>query len=169
MDLRQYRYFLAVADELHFGRAAKRLRISQPSLSLQIQRLERDLGTALLKRTKRRVELTPSGAVLAERARSVLDAAARAEAEVKRIGRGDRDRLTLGYMSSAMLPMFPPALRRFHAERPEVDVEVLDRQVVSLAQRGHGLFEAHEAHAERFGLLLGQVAVIHSSKRLPLH
>ncbi len=122
MDLRQYRYFQAIAEELHFGRAAKKLRISQPSLSLQIQRLERDLGTALLKHTKRRVELTPSGAVLAERARGVIEAAARAEAEVKRVGRGDHDRLTLGYMSAAMLPMFPPALRRFLAERPDVDI-----------------------------------------------
>lgn len=122
MDLRQYRYYQAVAEELHFGRAAKRLRISQPSLSLQIQRLERDLGTQLLKRTKRRVELTPSGAVLAERARTVLEAAARAEAEVKRVGRGERDRLALGYMSAAMLPMFPAALRRFFAAYPEVEV-----------------------------------------------
>lgn len=122
MDLRQYRYFLAVAEELHFGRAAKRLHISQPSLSLQIQRLERDLGIPLLKRTKRRVELTQSGAVLVERAKAVLEAAARAEAEVKRVGRGERDRLTLGYMSAAMLPMFPAALRRFLAARPEVDI-----------------------------------------------
>ncbi len=124
MDLRQYRYFQAVAEELHFGRAAKRLGISQPSLSLQIQRLERDLGTVLLKRTKRRVELTPSGAVLAERARAVLEAAQRAEAEVKRVGRGERDRLALGYMSAAMLPMFPAALRRFFAG--EVDLGFVD-------------------------------------------
>ncbi|MCW5771029.1 MAG: LysR family transcriptional regulator [Rhodospirillaceae bacterium] len=122
MDLRQYRYFQIVAEELHFGRAAKRLHISQPSLSLQIQRLERELGTPLLKRTKRRVELTSSGAVLAERAKAVLEVAARAEAEVKRVGRGERDRLTLGYMSAAMLPMFPAALRRFLAVRPEVDI-----------------------------------------------
>jgi DNA-binding transcriptional LysR family regulator len=122
MDLRQYRYFQAVAEELHFGRAARRLGISQPSLSLQIQRLERDLGTALLKRTKRRVELTPSGAVLVERARAVLEAAQRAEAEVKRVGRGERDRLALGYMSAAMLPMFPAALQRFFAAYPEVEV-----------------------------------------------
>src|SRR6476646_7436800 len=86
VELRQLRYFLAVAEELHFGRAAERLRIAGPSLSQQILNLERELGTRLLIRDRRHVELTPAGSEFLTDAREVLAAAARAFDRTQKTG-----------------------------------------------------------------------------------
>src|SRR5438067_13057030 len=106
VDLRQLRAFLAVADELHFGRAAALLRIAQPALSQQIRRTERALGVDLFVRTSRSVALTPAGRVLHGRARSLLAQAARDLDETVRVGRGEVGRLDVGFVVSA-LPLGP--------------------------------------------------------------
>src|SRR5258708_10150069 len=114
VELRQLTYFVAVAEELHFGRAAERLHLGGPSLSQQISNLERELGTQLLVRDRRHVELTPAGSRFLTDAREVLDAATRAF-DRAREGAGDLP-LRLGYVIS--LPPEPGPLAdlpgRFH-------------------------------------------------------
>src|ERR1700728_4817619 len=97
MELRQLSYFVAVAEELHFGRAAERLHIAGPSLSQQISNLKRELGTQLLVRDRRHVELTPAGSQFLTDAREVLDAAGRAFDRARK--GGDELPLRLGYVS----------------------------------------------------------------------
>src|SRR5882757_1844622 len=108
MELRHLRYFVMVAEELHFGRAAKKLHISQPPLSQQIRRLESDLGVKLFERDKRHVSLTAVGSVFLHRARMILDSSQIAIREVQRISRGEQDVIRLGFMSAIMLADFPP-------------------------------------------------------------
>ncbi len=115
MELRHLRYFVAVAEERHFGRAAERLHIAQPPLSQQIRRFEEELGEPLLYRTTRSVELSPAGAVLLERAREILAAVDSAIEDARRAARGEYGRLAIGFTGSStyeMLPSLAVALRR---------------------------------------------------------
>ena len=96
MELRQLEAFVAVAEELHFGRAAERLRLSPPTLSELIRRLERELGTPLFTRTTRRVVITSAGAELLARSKVILDEVAAAGAAVRRIAGGDAGTVRLG-------------------------------------------------------------------------
>src|ERR1041384_352451 len=98
-EIWQLRYFLAVAETLHFGRAAERLHISQPPLSRAIRALEAGLDTELFTATRRRVELTRGGAHLLEDARRVLAQRERAASQVRGVGSGERGRLRLGFVS----------------------------------------------------------------------
>jgi DNA-binding transcriptional LysR family regulator len=123
-ELRQLRYFVAVAEELHFTRAAKRLNIAQPPLSHQIRQLEAALRTQLLVRTSRKVELTLAGAVFLRGARRALVEAERAAAIARRAGRGELDTLRVGFTDSAALSILPGAIRRFRREFPEVHLEL---------------------------------------------
>ena len=114
MELRQLRYFVAVAEERHFGRAAERLHISQPPLSQQIRRLEGELGASLLRRTTRRVDLTAGGEVFLARAREILSAVDGAAEDARRAANGEVGRLAIGFTGSAtyeMLPALAGALR----------------------------------------------------------
>src|SRR6201987_1285857 len=97
IELRQLRYFVAVAEELHFGRAAERLHMSQSPLSRAIRDLERDVGVVLFVRTTRRVELTPAGVALLERARRALLESDRAVDAARRAGGPGRGVVTVGY------------------------------------------------------------------------
>jgi DNA-binding transcriptional LysR family regulator len=122
VELRHLRYFVAVADTLHFGRAAERLHIAQPPLSQQIRRLEAELGVRLLQRTSRRVDLTDAGRLFLVEARRTLAQADRAVKVVVRAHRGDLGRLTIGYMASAELTVFPRVLPAFRKRYPDVDL-----------------------------------------------
>src|SRR5215510_10578687 len=101
MELRHLRYFLALAEELHFGRAAARLHIAQPGLSQQIQALERELEVALFDRTRRRVQLTVAGQILLDEGTRALGEFERALDLARRSGLGQIGRLTLGAVESA--------------------------------------------------------------------
>lgn len=122
MELRHLRYFIAVAEELHFGRAAKRLSIEQPSLSQQIRQLEDELGFPLLLRTKRTVELTDAGGVLLVEARAIIAHVQEAQRAAQRAYRGEVGRLVIGYISSSTYDVLPTMLS-LHRERfPHVEV-----------------------------------------------
>jgi DNA-binding transcriptional LysR family regulator len=124
MELRHLRYFVAVAEELHFGRAAERLMIAQPPLSQQIQRLEREIGVRLLNRTKRRVELTEAGRLFLDEARRALDHAARGALVAQRAARGEVGRLRIGFVGSASYSILPAVLRGFRQQHPGVELSL---------------------------------------------
>jgi DNA-binding transcriptional LysR family regulator len=124
MDLRQLRYFVAVAEERHFGRAAQRLHMSQPPLSMQIKALERELGITLLERTSRRVALTDAGRAFLERARKILDAVEEAKEEARGAEEGMRGVLEVGFISSATLSLLPPSIRLFRERFGDVELEL---------------------------------------------
>lgn len=123
-DFRRLRYFVAVAEELHFTRAAERMYIAQPALSEQIRRLEGELGVALLRRTTRRVELTAAGAEFLFRARRILAEADEALADASRAARGETGSIRVAAGATAGLALVADVLRAFGQERPGVDVEL---------------------------------------------
>ncbi len=122
MELRHLRYFVTVAEELHFGRAATRLAIVQPSLSQQIRQLEDELGFPLLYRTKRYVELTDAGKVFLAEARQVLAQVQEAKRTAQRAYRGEVGRLVVGYISSSTYDLLPLMLRVYRERFPAVEV-----------------------------------------------
>jgi LysR family transcriptional regulator, benzoate and cis,cis-muconate-responsive activator of ben and cat genes len=122
MDLRQMRYFVAVAEERHFGRAAERLHMSQPPLTRQIRALEESLDTLLFHRTPKGVELTEAGRVLLEEAPKVLAMAHRATERAEQAGKGRIGRLEVGIFGSGVLDVIPRMLARFHESRPDIRI-----------------------------------------------
>ena len=120
MELRHLRYFRAVAEELHFGRAAERLHIAQPPLSQQIQQLERELEVSLLERSTRRVELTPAGAAYLRRVVAILDAVDDAGRQARRVALGTEGHLTIGCVGSATYSILPRFARAMREELPDV-------------------------------------------------
>jgi DNA-binding transcriptional LysR family regulator len=124
MELRQLRYFVAVAEEGHFGRAAQRLHMSQPPLSMQIKGLETELGIELLNRSTRRVWLTDAGRIFLEKARAILGAVKEAQDAARGAENGMQGRLHVGFISSATLSLLPPSLRLFRERFSGVELEL---------------------------------------------
>ena len=124
MELRHLRYFQAVAEELHVGRAAQRLHMAQPPLSRQIHALEAELGLTLFERTRRGVTLTPAGAAYAERVKDVFAAVDRAAAAARRAAVGELGRIAIGYVSSLAYVGLSELLRAFRDAWPHVEVIV---------------------------------------------
>lgn len=124
LELRQLRYFAAVAEEMHFGRAAARLHMTQPPLSQTIAALEELLGTPLFQRTKRSVALTAAGAALLPEAQRLLQQAAALPDLVRRAASGASGLLSLSFISSADYSILPPLLQRFRAHYPQVQIEL---------------------------------------------
>lgn len=123
-ELRQLRAFVAVAEALHFGRAAAALHVSQPTLSQQVAGLERQLGTRLLVRDRRSVALTETGRLVLDEARAALAAAARVAAVARCAGAGAAGRLVIGYAPSADCAVFTARLRAFRERNPAVTVDL---------------------------------------------
>jgi DNA-binding transcriptional LysR family regulator len=127
MDLRQLRYFLAVADEGHFGRAANRLHIVQPALSMQIRALEESLGAQLFTRSSRRVELTWAGALFRVEAQRTIAQAEHAKRVVQQAARGELGRLRIGCSGSTTFAgIVARHIRAFHARYSKVEVELCE-------------------------------------------
>lgn len=124
MELRHLRYFRAVAEELHFGRAAARLNMAQPPLSQQIRQLEQELGAELFNRSTRKVELTPAGAAYLDRVGAILDAVEDAGGQARRIAAGVEGHLAIGCVGSATYSLLPQFVRALADELPGVEVSV---------------------------------------------
>jgi DNA-binding transcriptional LysR family regulator len=124
VDVREARYFVAVAEELHFGRAAERLHMSQPPLSQAIKALEHRLGVRLLHRTTREVTLTTAGAVFLDACRTLVGASTAADAAVRQAADGQAGELRIGAVTSAFSDPLPRLLELFQAAHPRVDVRV---------------------------------------------
>jgi DNA-binding transcriptional LysR family regulator len=136
-DVREARYFIAVAEELHFGRAADRLHMSQPPLSQAIKGIERRLGVTLLHRTTREVTLTPAGTVFLDRCRILVGAAESADAAAQAVAEGAAGQLRIGAVTSAFFDPLPAALEHFRRHRPgvEIRIEEIDSHVAVQAVR----------------------------------
>src|ERR671933_1348872 len=127
MELRHLRYFVAVAEELHFGRAAARLHIAQPPLSRQIRDLERDVGAPLFARVKRRVQLTPAGRAFLPEARLTLSQAERARRTAQRAARGEIGRLRVGFVEAAIYSgVLPDVLSFFRMHLPDIGLSLFE-------------------------------------------
>ncbi len=181
MELRHLRYFLAVADELNFTRAAARLGIAQPPLSQQIKRLEGELGTRLFDRSQRHVSLTEAGKVFDASARRVMAQVERGADAARRAGRGEEGRLDIGFAGSAAYTSLPSVLRSFirkypavsltlHEQRTPVQVELLlaeriDIGIVRSAKMPDDRLAARVLLEEEFVVALPKT---HSKARQPV-
>jgi DNA-binding transcriptional LysR family regulator len=131
-ELSQLRCFVAAAEELHFGRAAQRLNMTQPPLSRQIQLLERILGVSLLERTSRVVRLTPAGRVFLLEARRIIRLAESATLATRRVAQGDAGRIALGFTAASGYSFTPRIVSRARALYPNVELEL--REMVTREQ-----------------------------------
>lgn len=134
IDLRQMRYFVAVAETLHFGRAAERLHVSQPPLSRQVAALERALGVTLLERHSRQVRLTPAGQRFLEDAKAVLASFDEACRSARLVERGELGELHLGFMMHAALSSVPPLTRAFVSRYPHVRLHLREQLPAALVE-----------------------------------
>jgi len=128
LEPRLLRSFIAVAEELHFGRAARKLHLSQPPLSMQIKKLEEVLGTQLFRRDRRHVALTEAGAFLLDRARHLLGEARRTCRDVRLIGQGEAGVLAVGYTTTATYEVLPPLVAAYRSKHPNVELELVELQ-----------------------------------------
>jgi DNA-binding transcriptional LysR family regulator len=178
LDLRRMRYFVAVAEELHFRRAAERLRISQPPLSQQIQALEQDIGTKLFERDRQRVFLTATGRVLLDRARRILGEVEATRIELRAAAGGEGGDLRIGFTaSSGLMPFLHRALHGFRTAHPGVRLALQEmpslRQVEALRKRELDLGivrkpARRQANGVVFTLLCEDTLVVAMHERNPL-
>lgn len=134
IELRHLRYFVAVAEELHFGRAAKRLHLAQPPLSQQIRKLEVIVGHALFTRTSRAVKLTSAGDIFLERARRTLRHVHEDLEEARSVGRGEVGFLRVGFIGSSMLTALPTIFGRYRQQYPNVNLQLHESYTSGVVQ-----------------------------------
>ena len=160
MEFRHLRYFLVLAEELHFGRAARRLSMSQPPLSLNIQQLEASVGTRLFTRNSKQVALTAAGKAFVPAARSLLDQAAQAAALAKDVGQGMAGSLNIGFAGTMLYSGLPEILARFQAQHPLLRVMLKElsssEQLIELA---HERLDLGFVHTTRVPPGLSQILV----------
>ncbi|WP_270449998.1 LysR family transcriptional regulator [Kocuria marina] len=136
MELRQLNYFIAVAEERHFGRAAKRLHMAQPPLSQQIRQLEEQLGVKLLDRTTRRVDLTPAGQELLDRGRQIINEVETLKADVYQVGNGATGVLRVGFSGSATYSAMPRLVRHAKEQLPGVSLTLQGEMLTPAMEAG---------------------------------
>jgi DNA-binding transcriptional LysR family regulator len=137
MELRQLRYFVAVAEDQSFTRAGERLHVAQPALSVQVRRLEKELGVELLDRSRRTIRVTDAGAMLQREARRLLNELDQTVELVRRTGMGGVGRLAVGFVPSAANEVLPPLLRRYGAAHPGVELSLHEMAPDALVRSLH--------------------------------
>lgn len=140
VELRRLRYFVAVADELSFSRAASQLHVAQPALSRQIQQLEDELGVLLFDRTRRAIALTEAGKVLLDEANRLIEHADRTADLVRQVDSGRTGRLGVDFLPSACSRLLPPILTEFRSAHPAVSLVLRERkpdEIVDAVKSGH--------------------------------
>ncbi|AUR01620.1 LysR family transcriptional regulator [Phaeobacter inhibens] len=135
MNFKQLTYFMAVADELHFGRAAERLGISQPPLSRQIKQMEEEIGATLFNRGRSSITLTQAGERLQIRGRDILNRLDDTRLEIKRIGQGAEGRLRIGFVGSSTYGILPNIIKSFRASYPSVNLSLSPMNNAQLHRR----------------------------------
>lgn len=136
MELRQLRYFLALAEECHFGRAAARLHVAQPALSQQIKQLERELGVSLFNRSTRRVEPTEAGRHLTDYARALVTEEERARTHMRELATGHAGRVSVGFIGTATYDVLPRVARTVRAKLPKVTLDLRGELLTPLLVEG---------------------------------
>ena len=126
VEIKHLRSFVTLAEELHFGRAAQRLSIVQPALSMQIKMLEEELGVRLFERNRHSVALTEVGTIFLPEARATLHQSAHAADVARACGRGEIGRVRLGFVSSVLPELLPTLVRALHARLPRIELELKD-------------------------------------------
>ena len=184
MDLRHLRYFQAVAEELNFSRAAKRLNMAQPALSRAVQQLEHSLGVAVLERTRHMVRVTPAGAVLLREAAVLLQQVEEVRRRVLRTAAGEEGELRLGYIGPPTQPFLGPLLRDYRKRFPLVSLHLEERtperiwEMVAKGRLSAALTRpvlVHEAlglrtitlHEERLGIVVPAEHELASKQSVP--
>ena len=137
VELRHFRYFLAVAEELHFGRAAEKLHMAQPPLSQQIRRLEEWVGHPLFARNSRSVRLTPAGEELRKRIKLTLSKIENDVRSARQVGRGERGALDVGFVESSILTTLPALLGQYRTEFPGVRLRLHELYTAVLVEALH--------------------------------
>jgi DNA-binding transcriptional LysR family regulator len=132
MELRHLRYFRTVAEELHFGRAAKKLNMAQPPLSKQIMQLEQELGVKLINRTKPKIQLTPAGHEFLSRIHCIFNNVEMAVRETQRIEQGKTGKLIIGFSDFTSYDLLPKVIKEFRPRYPEVELDL--RELTSVEQ-----------------------------------
>ncbi|NMH97555.1 LysR substrate-binding domain-containing protein [Pseudonocardia acidicola] len=183
VELRHLRAFVAVAEELHFSRAAKRLNVVQQSLSAQIRQLEDELGVRLFRRTTRSVELSDAGRVLLPHARSILGAVATACEQTRRASSGEAGRLAISYTPTVAAETLPRLVGELHARHPDVALQMCEMwQAESVDAVNSGRFDVGLARCpvvvgdvecmvlreEALGVVLGARHPLAARVRVPL-
>lgn len=183
MELRHLRYFLTVAETLHFGRAATRLGIAQPPLSRQIHDLEAEIGTPLFHRTPRGVVLTDAGVVFAQKATQILAASEEAMTETRDAGDGRRGRLVIGFVHAVAYSLLPQILPEFRHRHPNVaialrEITVVDKESALLSEQidigiyrpppQHPEIATLPVHREGFVLALPAMHPLARKRRVPV-
>ncbi|CAN5278811.1 LysR substrate-binding domain-containing protein [soil metagenome] len=160
MEFRHLRYFLVLAEELHFGRAARRLSISQPPLSLNIQQLEASIGARLFTRSSKQVALTAAGLALVPAARALLDQAAEVARHARDVGQGMAGSLSIGFAGTMLYSGLPDILERFQAQHPLLRLMLKElsssEQLIELA---HDRLDIGFVHTTRVPAELSQILV----------
>lgn len=160
MEFRHLRYFLVLAEELHFGRAARRLSMSQPPLSLNIQQLEASIGARLFTRSSKQVALTAAGLAFVPAARALLDQAAQAARDARDVGQGMAGSLTIGFSGTMLYSGLPKILERFQAQHPLL--RLMLRELSSseqLIELSHDRLDIGFVHTTRVPPELSQILV----------